>query len=260
MVESKHFDIKMPSAFELAAFESVDSTNDELRRRAQDGANENLVVSALEQTKGRGRRGRSWISEPGNLFCSILKKPTVPINEAAKASFIAAIAIHDAVKEAVGDFDCDVACKWPNDVLVDGYKVSGILLESQAKGAQPLLDWLIIGIGINLAHSPADTPYPSGYINAYRADALKPAKMLEILLRHLQIWFERWETQGFGPIHTAWLERAKGLGEEIIVNLANEQLHGIFETLDHDGSLVLRTPQGQRLISAGDVFFPNNIG
>ncbi len=257
MTKSDIFDIKMPSAFELAAFESVDSTNDEMRRRAMDGAKANTVVCSLEQTKGRGRRGRTWVSEPGNLFCSILQRPTVPIGEAAKASFVAAIAIHDAVKEAIRGFDCDVACKWPNDVLVDGYKVSGILLESQAKGVQPTLDWLIVGIGINLAHSPADTPYPSGYINAYRENAINPAKMLEILLRHFQIWFERWETLGFPAIRDAWLERAKGLNEEIIVNLQNEQLKGTFETLDPDGSLVLRTPHGQRLISAGDVFFPN---
>lgn len=246
----------MPSAFELAAFESLDSTNDECRRRAMNGGAANLVVTSLEQTKGRGRRGRSWVSEPGNLFCSILQKPTVQISEAAKASFVAAIAIHDAVKESVGDFDCEVSCKWPNDVLVDGYKVSGILLESQAKAKQPALDWLIVGIGINLAHSPADTLYPSGYINAYREDVLIPKKMLEILLRHFQIWFERWETLGFSPIRDAWLLRAKGLNEEIIVNLQNEQLTGTFESLDQDGSLVLRTPHGQRLISAGDVFFP----
>lgn len=256
MTTSKLFDIKMPSAFELAAFESLDSTNDELRRRAMDGAAANTVVCALEQTKGRGRRGRSWISQPGNLFCSILQKPTVPIAEAAKASFVAAVAIHDAIIESVDGFDCTVECKWPNDVLIDGYKVSGILLESQAKGTQGTLDWLIIGIGINLAHSPADTPYPSGYINAYRNDVIHPEKMLEILLRHFQIWFERWETLGFPAIHEAWLQRAKGLGEEIIVNLANEQITGTFETLDPDGSLVLRTPHGQRLISAGDVFFP----
>ena len=257
MTRSISFDIKMPSAFELAAFESIDSTNDELRRRAMNGASSNTVICALEQTKGRGRRGRTWISQTGNLFCSILQKPTVPVGEAAKASFVTAIAIHDAVKEAISGFDCEVSCKWPNDVLVDGYKVSGILLESQANTGHQTLDWLIVGIGINLAHSPADTRYPSGYLNAYREDVLDPPKMLEMLLRHFQIWFERWETLGFPAIRDAWLERAKGLNEEIIVNLENERLKGTFETLDPDGSLVLRTPQGVRHISAGDVFFPN---
>ncbi|MDV7338843.1 biotin--[acetyl-CoA-carboxylase] ligase [Terasakiella sp. A23] len=245
----------MPSAFQLAAFESLDSTNDELRRRAMDGAVSNTVIAALEQTKGRGRRGRTWVSEPGNLFCSILQKPNVSMAEAAKASFVSALAIHDAIKEAVGDFDCDVQCKWPNDILVDGYKVSGILLESQAQTGRNQLDWLIIGIGINLNHSPADTPYPSGYINAYRDKSINPAEMLEILLRHFQLWFERWETLGFQAIRDAWLERAKGLGKTITVNLSNEKLIGTFETLDHDGALVLQTPTGQRVITAGDVFF-----
>jgi len=252
---SNIFDLKKPSAFSLAAFESVDSTNDELRRRALDGAPARSVVCALEQIKGRGRRGRSWVSEPGNLFCSILMKPTCPIAEASKASFVSALAIHDAIKEAVGDFDCDVECKWPNDVLIDGYKVSGILLESQAQPQSAALDWLIIGIGINLAHSPVDTPYPSGYVNAYRDKVMDPAEMLELLLRYFQIWWDRWETLGFQAIRNAWLDRAKGIGEEIIVNLSNERITGVFETLDHDGALVLRTANGLRLITAGDVFF-----
>jgi BirA family transcriptional regulator, biotin operon repressor / biotin---[acetyl-CoA-carboxylase] ligase len=213
-------DIKMPSAYQLAAFESLDSTNDELRRRAQDNCPANTVVWALEQTKGRGRRGRDWISAPGNLFCSILLKPKYPIAECAKASFVASLAIHSAVAQVVADRECKVECKWPNDVLIDGQKVSGILLESQAKAYmkdQPsMLDWLIVGIGINLAHSPAETPYPSGYINAYRENILTPEKMLEILLHHFQIWFELWENEGFGPIRSAWLERAKGLGDNII--------------------------------------------
>jgi len=255
MKTSNLFELKKPSAFTLAAFESVDSTNDELRRRAMDGAPSHSVVCALEQTKGRGRRGRSWVSQPGNLFCSILMKPRIPIAEASKSSFVSALAIHDAIKEAVGDFDCDVTCKWPNDVLIDSYKVSGILLETQACPGSNEPDWLIIGIGINLAHSPADTPYPSGYINAYRDTPLDPPEMLEILLQHFQLWWERWETLGFQAIRNAWLERAKGIGDEIVVNLSQESISGIFETLDHDGALVLRTTQGQRLITAGDVFF-----
>lgn len=254
MTSTDIFNIKMPSAFQLAAFESLDSTNDEIRRRANNGAAEGLVVAALEQTKGRGRRGRTWISQPGNLFCSVLIKPTVEVSEAAKVSFVAALAIYDAIREAVSDFDCDVTCKWPNDVLIDGYKVCGILLESQAQSSTQL-DWLTIGIGINLAHSPDETPYPSGYINAYRDTALNPAKMLEILLPHLQIWLERWETLGFQAIRNAWLDRAKGVGEQITVNLANEQIIGTFETLDHDGGLVLRTTNATRTITAGDVFF-----
>jgi len=255
MMTSDLFELKQPSAFSLAAFESVDSTNDELRRRAVNGASDNSVVCALEQTKGKGRRGRNWVSQPGNLFCSILKKPNLSIAEASKASFVCALAIHSAIEEAVAGFDCDIQCKWPNDVLVDGFKVSGILLESQAQPKSANLDWLIVGIGINLAHSPAETPYPSGYINAYRVEEITPAQMLEILLQHFQVWWDRWETLGFQAIRNAWLARAKGVGEEIIVNLSNERLHGMFETLDHDGALVLRTCEGQRHITAGDVFF-----
>ncbi len=255
MTKTIPIELNKPSAFTLAAFESVDSTNDELRRRAIKNAEENTVVFALEQSKGRGRRGRTWVSQPGNLFCSILKKPKVPIIEAAKTSFVCALAIHGAIQQAVGDFDCDVTCKWPNDVLIDGYKVSGILLESQAKIGGDRLEWLIIGIGINLAHSPAETPYPSGYINAYREKTLEPQEMLNILLSHFEKWWNLWEKQGFSAIRQAWLLQAKGLGQEITVNLSNEKISGIFENLDHDGALVLRSSHGRRLITAGDVFF-----
>lgn len=254
--------IKLPSAFKLAAFESVDSTNDTLRQMAQDGAQTNTVVWAKEQTKGRGRRGRTWVSAPGNFFCSVLQRPNISIADAAKASFVTCLAIHSAIVEVVDQSDVKIECKWPNDVLINGHKVSGILLESQAqpysKNNQPSLDWLIIGIGINLPHSPDDTPYPSSCINAYRSEELMPEEMLEIFLRHFQIWFERWETLGFAPIRNAWLERAKGFGEQIIVNLETEQLTGLFESLDQDGALVLRTSHSKRLITAGDVFFPKS--
>lgn len=246
--------ITVPSAFQLLAFESLDSTNDELRRRAMQDAADGTVVCALEQTKGRGRRGRTWTSEPGNLFCSILKRPSCPLKDAAQLSFVSALAIHGAVKEATVGFDCDVQCKWPNDVLIDGYKISGILLESQAQSVEKL-DWMIIGIGVNLLHSPANTPYPSGYIGSYRQKTVTPQAMLEILLKHFLHWFDRWQTVGFTDIRRAWLENAKGVGEEITVNLANDRIKGIFETLDPDGALVLGTPQGQRIITAGDVFF-----
>lgn len=259
MTDQQSVNIQLPSAYRLAAFESLDSTNDEARRNAVNAAPEGLVVLAKEQTKGRGRRGRTWISEPGNLFCSLLLRPHIEILEAAKLSFVAALAIHSTIEEVAGHSNCDIKCKWPNDVLVDGNKISGILLESQAQSGQgvhsKMLDWLIVGIGINLCHCPDNTPYPAGYVNAYRAYPIAPEQMLTILITQFDYWFKQWQSLGFQGIQQEWLKRAKGVGEEITVNLQNEVLTGIFETLDPDGCLVLRHGKEKRIISAGDVFF-----
>jgi BirA family biotin operon repressor/biotin-[acetyl-CoA-carboxylase] ligase len=247
--------IALPKDYQLLSFDQLDSTNDEARRQADNPSLDKLVIQANSQNKGRGRRGRTWVSEKGNLFCSILQRPNVPIQMAAQISFVSALAIHGAIREAVDGFDCDVLCKWPNDVLVDGYKVSGILLESQVKKGTQDLDWIITGIGINLCHSPADTPYPCGFINAYRENNLTAQMMLELLLKHYDEWMERWKTFGFQTIRDAWCQNAKGIGEEIIVKLSDEEIVGCFESLDQDGALVLRNSEGTRHITAGDVFF-----
>jgi len=142
--------------------------------------------------------------------------------------------------------------KWPNDVLIDGQKLAGILLESQI-GEQSKLDWLLIGTGVNVASSPVDTDRPSTCLRQIGMK-LSVTDVLAAYIHALSTWLARWEKTGFESVREVWLKRAIGLGEAIEVRLPNETLTGTFEALDTSGSLVLTTPQGRQLISAGEVF------
>jgi BirA family biotin operon repressor/biotin-[acetyl-CoA-carboxylase] ligase len=241
----------LPTGFTLHAHDEIDSTNEEARRLAAAGAPHGTVVWARRQTAGRGRRGRSWVSEPGNLFVSFLLRPSRPAAEAAQISFLSALAVGEAL-DRFRPVDTALAYKWPNDVLLDGSKVSGILLESAAGGPSGLA-WLVVGIGINLAHHPDDVERPAAHVGA----GAKPEAVLAVLAERLAHWLARWEREGFGPARDVWLARAAGLGGPVTVRLANETLDGLFEGLGPDGTLALLLPDGsRRAIAAGDVFLP----
>ena len=152
----------LPAGYELASFDEIDSTNEEARRRAQRGDRGPLWIWALKQNAGRGRRGRPWESPVGNLMCTLLLAPGVPPAQAARLSFVAALSVRDFVAEHAGT--TDVRVKWPNDVLIDGRKVAGILLESSGESGAGLLPWLAVGIGVNLVHAPDGTSFPAAAI------------------------------------------------------------------------------------------------
>lgn len=241
----------LPAGYRLVAHESVASTNDEARRLATDGAPDGTVVRALWQTAGRGRRGRAWDSQPGNLYCSLILRPERPVAEAAQFSFVAALALGEAVLPLLPD-DVALCYKWPNDLLLDGAKVAGILLESGGTGsAAP--DWLVVGCGLNIAHFPAVTDgYPA---TSLTAAGCPPIAVDGMLARFLEA-FDRWRREGIAALRAAWIERAAGLGEQIAVRLPNDELRGRFAGLDDSGALLLDLPDGaRRVISAGDVYF-----
>lgn len=233
----------LPQFFHILRFDRIDSTNDEAMRRAEAGAPEGTLVVACEQTAGRGRRGRAWVSPPGNLYCSFLLRPACEARAAAQLGFCAAL----AVAEAAQHFGFAAACKWPNDVLLDGRKFAGILLQSRASGAA--LDWLVIGIGVNLAAHPADTEFPATSLGG----SVTPEQFLPILGRRLLAWYETWRG-GFAPVREAWLARAAGLGAPIRVRLPDEELRGRFAGLDEAGRLVLDGPHGLCHIAAAEIF------
>jgi BirA family biotin operon repressor/biotin-[acetyl-CoA-carboxylase] ligase len=241
----------LPGPFRLIAYETIGSTNDELKRLAREGAGEGLVITAARQTAGRGRRGRSWTSPSGNLYSSILLRPQCRAATAAQLGFVSALGVADAIGElapAVG-----LHCKWPNDLLANGKKVSGILLETEMVSSdQP--DFVILGIGINLVSSPRDTPYPATSLAEEGAPRITPAMMIAALIRHFAGWLTTWQQDGFAPIREAWLSRAMGLGEPIQVRLERDTLHGRFVDLDNDGALLLDMPSGSRRVAAGEVF------
>lgn len=243
----------LPQGYSLVALEEAPSTNDEAARLAAEGAADGTVVWARRQSAGRGRRGRQWVSPEGNLYCSVVMRPDVPLARAAELSLVAAVAAGDMV---AGFLPAKrVEHKWPNDILVDGAKIAGILLE--ASGApQGMTDWVVLGCGVNLAVHPEGEGLSATDIGHERGAPVATGEALAALLESLRRWRSRWETAGIRPIRDAWLARARGLGEEIAVRLPREEIKGRFEGLDETGALLLRLADSTlRTISAGDVFF-----
>lgn len=246
----------MPPGVEVAVFDEISSTMDEARRRAALGFQNPVWIVAARQTLGRGRRGRAWESGVGNLLCTLLIKLHCQPAEAARLSFLSALCVAEMLDHYVKDIS-RIRLKWPNDALLDGRKVAGILLESGASVDGAAL-WLSIGIGVNLAQHPPAALYPATSLSAAGINAPHPHAAVEVLAARFAIWLARWEHEGFTPVKTAWLARAARIGAAIEVRLDKQTLHGIFSTLDNTGALVLTQTDGSaRLISAGDVFFPD---
>lgn len=244
---------RVPSGYAVASFDEIDSTNEEARRRALAGERGPIWITARRQTAGRGRRGRAWESPEGNLMATLLIAPGVSAPEAAGLSFVAALAVHDLI--AAYAPRSAVRVKWPNDVLIDGKKAAGILLESGSEAGIGVLPWLAVGIGVNLAHAPEGTPFPATFVGAHGA-APTPGQALAALAEAWETRFRAWRVSGFAAIREAWLDVAAGLGQEIEVRLPGETLTGRFETLMPDGALSLLLPSGaRRAITAGEVFF-----
>jgi BirA family biotin operon repressor/biotin-[acetyl-CoA-carboxylase] ligase len=244
--------VRLPDGYSIAIFESIDSTSDEARRHAATAA-DRTVYWAKRQTAGHGRRGRAWTSQPGNLFVSLLLKPGSPLARAAQLSFVCALAVADVLDRAGAAGR--VALKWPNDVLLDGAKVCGILLEASSAG--PRLEAVIAGIGLNLVGHPPDTPYPATDLAAAGLGRIEPDTALDWLLAAFELRYAAWRAGGFAPVRAAWLARAWRLGETIEVRLDGETLAGRFADLDEGGALVVETGSGaRRTIAAGDVYFP----
>ena len=236
--------------------DEIDSTNDEARRRFRAGEIGPLWIAARRQTAGRGRRGRAWADLSRNLYCSGLYSLKCLPGEAAQLSFAAALAAAEVCQSALADHTAKV--KWPNDVLIDGQKVCGILLESADAPGQVVQ--LVVGIGINIMAAP-DIPERPAVSLASLGASINPANALELLVERFEHWRSVWAREGFTPIREAWLARAHGVGQRCLVRLENETLEGVFTDLAADGSLKLELAGGQsRLISAGDVFFPGALG
>ena len=237
----------------IEAHDELDSTNAEARRRAEAGEGGPLWITAARQSAGRGRRGRAWSTETGNLAATLLTTTDAPPAEAAQLSFVAALAAADLADTCLGAGAARL--KWPNDVLVFGKKAVGILVESGARADGRL--WLAVGIGINLAHAPTDVVRPATAFAEHMAGRPpKPLDALEVLATRFESWRKLWATQGFAPIAAGWTDRAHGLGEACEARLPNRTISGVAEGLDADGALRLRLPDGAlERITAGDVFF-----
>jgi BirA family biotin operon repressor/biotin-[acetyl-CoA-carboxylase] ligase len=246
--------VRLPEGFTLHHHERVVSTNDLAHRLAEAGAPEGQVVWADEQTGGRGRHGRAWTSPPGNLYASVLLRPSCAMADATQLSLVAALALAEAL-ESLGPAGVGPRLKWPNDVLIDGAKVAGLLLEG-APDRDGRCAFVIIGSGVNLTSCPDGTPYPAGHLRrAGFVPDLGPGIVLEAYLAALATWLRAWLAGGFTVVREAWLARAFGIGGEVRLRLDREELAGRFLDLTENGALLLEQAGGQRRrIVAGDVF------
>lgn len=236
----------VPRDLTLHTVDTTESTNTDVLRLARQGAAEGLWLRAGQQTAGRGRQGRAWVSPPGNLYASTLVRLRPGDPAAATLALVAAVALHDAI----GTFAPNVAVriKWPNDVLIDGGKVSGILLERSD-------DAVVVGLGVNLAHHPDLADRATTSLAAHGV-TVAAGTFLDVLADGFARWLARWRGEGFDAIRRAWMAAAHPRGTALTSRLADGTVEqGLFDGLDRDGALILRLASGERrVIHAADVF------
>lgn len=240
--------------FRHEALADVGSTNTECLERARNGALSGLWLTARRQTLGRGRRGRGWSSEPGNLYASLLLIDPAPMEKLGSLPLVVAVALQAAVARVMPPGSPPVCIKWPNDLLVDGCKISGILVEAEA-----LADGrhaVVIGCGVNLATAPDSGLYPIATLKQFGVSAA-PEELFAHLFAAMAEALTLWDRgEGVAAIMARWRAVAGGVGEKITVNLPDRSISGRFAGIDDTGLLRLETGDGgERLIAAGDVFF-----
>ena len=209
-------------------------------------------ILALEQTAARGRRGRAWSTPRGNFAATLIMRRTGTATDAALRSFVASLALREAFVSLTGQSDA-FALTWPNDVLLNGGKVAGILLETQG-------DHLVIGIGVNLAHAPTPDQVEAGAVTPVSVRGVldvtvQPEDFLDALAASYARLEAQFTTYGFAPIRTAWLGHAARIGEFVTARTMRDETVGVFEDVDGQGSLVLNTSKGRVAITAADVYF-----
>ena len=243
-------DTATAAGFQLVHLSETGSTNAEALARAAAGEARPTWFVADRQTAGRGRRGRSWTSETGNLFASLLIADPAPAPRIAELCFVAALAVDDALLALDPDLESRFRLKWPNDGLLDGAKLVGILVEATTRGTATQA---VIGIGVNVAHHPSDTPYPTTSLNASGV-AVDRDRVFAALSRSMVTALAIWNRgKGFDLIRAGWLARAYGLGGPMVVRADDKRAEGIFAGLDAQGRLILDTPDGRQFLNVGEV-------
>jgi BirA family biotin operon repressor/biotin-[acetyl-CoA-carboxylase] ligase len=246
----------LPAGYRRRAYDALPSTSAEAMASAARGEPGNLWVTAAVQTAGRGRRGRGWSTERGNLAASLLLiDPSSPAI-APTLSFVAAVALHGAVVDVAGPAVAErLTLKWPNDLLLDGQKVAGILVEGERMASRAMA--VVIGIGVNCLSHPEVTDGLPAIDFAARGTAIAVEGLFEALAMRIAREIVTWDRgAGFADVRNAWLQRAAGVGAPIRVNLPGRSVEGRFDSLDDAGRLILRHADGAReAFSAGDIFF-----
>lgn len=238
-----------PSAWRLEVFGTLGSTSDFCIERAKAGEAEGLAVLAFEQTAGRGSRGRQWQAPPGNLNLSMLLRPDLPATEAGMFPLLAGIAVADALCAFLSP-EAAPMLKWPNDVLLGGGKVAGILIDAAPRSKD--LDWLVIGIGANLVHAPEIPGRRTATLKAHGGEA-GPEAAARMLLHYLDFWLERFARAGAGAILDAWRQRGHAPGTPLVVQGADGAVTGRYAGLSARGELLLDVENRIERFQTGEI-------
>lgn len=233
----------------LEVFESLSSTSDTCIEKAKSGEPAGLAILAETQTAGRGSRGRQWQSPPGNLNLSILLRPNRPAAEASIYPLLTGIVAADALASFL-PAETAPQLKWPNDVLLNGAKLAGILIDAAPQGQ--LLDWLVIGIGINLMHAPEIPGKPATTLKAHGAQA-SPRDAANRLLQELDFWLDAFATSGPAAIIDAWQLRAHPIGTPLTVQTAERSTAGSYAGLSPKGELLLHVENRIERFQTGEI-------
>jgi BirA family biotin operon repressor/biotin-[acetyl-CoA-carboxylase] ligase len=237
--------------FHLESHEVLESTSSLVKQRAEAGEDEGLAVLALRQSAGRGRQGRGWESPAGNLYLSLLLRPAVPLRDAPQWSFVAAVALAETLKPLLPEA-AQPSLKWPNDLLLQGAKAAGILVET---GIAPThsLDWICIGIGVNIMSKPSLPDRPTACLAEYLPNPPTPDALAAALLQALSHWHETRLRQGFESIRDAWLRHGPAMDAAVSVKRDGALLEGAFAGLSPEGGLKLAKGSEVQLILAGEI-------
>ena len=240
------------AGFRLSTHDTLASTNVEALTSARGGERGPLWVVACEQTAGRGRRGHAWVSPRGNLYATLLLTDPASAECAPQLSFVAVLALYDAIAACAPALQEALTLKWPNDLLCGGAKLAGILIESE-RVADALA--VAIGIGVNCESHPAQTPYPATDLKGEGA-AVAAEALFEAVTASMTQRLARWRRGGgFSDIRADWIARSTGLGGDVRARLPDKEIIGRGEGLDEQGRLLLRLPDGSlQAIAAGEVF------
>ena len=237
----------MSIEFKVHTYASLPSTQDYVKELVEEGLPEGIVVQCLEQKKGRGRHGREWVSPIGNLYMSVLLRPDCPVAQAGQLSFVAAVAL-SAAMDTVLEPGHSKTLKWPNDILIDGKKVSGILIEKEGEG-------YALGMGVNILSAPDDAICLKDVAGDNRL-AIHPFR--DTVLEKLGHYYDLWQEQGFSPIRGEWLKQAHGLNDPLKARIGDDEKEGIFRDIDEEGHLVIEDADGKLFdINSGEVYFPS---
>ncbi len=239
--------------YHLLSYEQIDSTNMEARRLAEGGGAHGAFIWALQQTDGRGRGSKSWVSQNGNLFTSALLAPDCDFALYPQLSFVAAAAAHASIAPLLPQ--AKLQLKWPNDVMLDGKKLAGLLLESfeitNDFGIKKR--WAVIGLGMNIEHSPTQVDNPATSLKQAGVELISAKIVLSRFIHHFTQWYELWQDEGFAPVRKYWMNYAMHKGTEMEVRVGNDFHQGTFVGLDKNGNLELKTKHGKIALSAGEV-------